>query len=136
MPPAPMKFARNAIMMWDGNKVTDHNRSDLSVSVERIENSKRMANGRMRKYVVADKHTFSVSWEELPNKSTWTVDGFWGGSDIEEFYLDNAGEFLLQITNGDGAINNFNVVFTEFNKKISKRGEYDLWDVSVQMEEV
>lgn len=136
MPPAPIKLPLNAIMMWNGNKVTDHNRSDLSVSVDRIENSKRMANGRMRKYVIADKHTFSASWDDLPDARAWTVDGFWGGKDIEAFYKANAGDFELKITNGDGVVNTFTVVFTEFDKKITKRGAYDLWNVTIQMEEV
>lgn len=136
MPPAVMKFPRNAIMMWNNNKVTDHNRSELSVSVERIENSKRMANGRMRKYVIADKHSFSVSWNDLPDRKEWTVDGFWGGKEIEAFYKANAGEFELKVTNGDGRVETFAVVFKEFDKKINKRDVYDLWDVSIQMEEV
>lgn len=136
MPPAPMKFPRNAIMMWDSNKVTDHNRSELSVAVDRIENVKRMANGRMRKYVIADKRNFTVSWTNLPDRKEWTVDGFWGGKEIESFYNSNAGEFELKVTNGDGRVETFFVVFKDFDKKINKRDVYDLWDVSVQMEEV
>lgn len=136
MPPAPLKFPKNAIMMWNGNKITDHNRSELSVDVNRIESTKRMANGRMRKYVVADKHSFSVSWNDLPDARSWTVDGFWGGKDIETFYKANAGEFELKVTNGDGIVNTFTVVFSDFSKKINRRGDYDLWDVSIQMEEV
>lgn len=136
MPPAPMKFPRNAIMMWNNNKVTDHNRSELSVDVERIESTKRMANGRMRKYVVADKRSFSVSWENLPDIKDWTVDGFWGGKEIESFYGSNAGEFVLKVTHGDGRVESINVVFTDFSKKIVRRDTYDLWNISVRMEEV
>lgn len=136
MPPVALKFPKNAIMQWNGQKVTDHNRSELSVDVDRIENVKRMANGRLRKFVVADKRSFSVSWKDLPDNRSYTVDGFWGGRDIETFYNANAGEFELRVTNGNGTVETFTVVFTDFSKTISKRGEFDFWQISVQMEEV
>lgn len=133
---APMKFPKNALMEWNNNKITDHNRSELSVAVERIESTKRMANGTLRKYVIADKRTFSVSWDKLPHKKDWTVDGFWGGKEMEAFYNSNAGAFTLKITNGDGVIETFTVVFSGFKKSISKRGAYDFWGVNVELEEV
>lgn len=136
MPPAPMKFPKNALMEWNGNKVTDHNRSDLSVDVERIESTKRMANGTLRKYVIADKRKFSVSWDDLPHAGAWAVDGYWGGQEIESFYNTNAGAFTLKVTNGDGTSQSFTVVFSGFSKNITKRGVYDFWQVDVSMEEV
>lgn len=133
---AALVFAKNAIMEWDNHKITDHNRSDLGVEVNRIETTKRMANGTLRKYVVADKRTFSVSWSDLPHKDDFTVDGFWGGKEIEDFYNENAGAFVLKITNGDGTLELFTVVFSNFSKDITKRGRYDFWNVSVELEEV
>lgn len=132
----PIKFAKNALMEWNGNKISDHNRSELGVNVERIETAKRMANGALRKYVVADKRKFSISWDELPHSKDFTVDGFWGGREIEDFYNKNAGTFTLKITNGDGTSNTFTVMLTGFDKDIIKRGAYDFWKVSVEMEEV
>lgn len=132
----PIKFEKNAIMEWNGNKITDHNRSELDVSVERIETTKRMANGIMRKYVVADKRSFSVSWDELPFSKDFTVDGFWGGREIEDFYNNNVGPFTLKITNGDGKTESFTVMMTDFSKRISKRGAFDMWNVGVELEEV
>lgn len=129
-------FNINALMEWNNNKVTDHNREPLQVSVERIESSKRMANGTMRKYVIADKRTFSTSWNELPHSNAYTVDGFWGTNEMESFYNNNAGQFTLKLTYGDKTTDTFSVVFTSFSKTLSKRGMYDFWEVSVEMEEV
>lgn len=129
-------FDKNALMEWNNNKISDHNRSALGVNVERIENPKRMANGTLRKYVIADKRSFTVSWEDLPHKKDYTVDGFWGGREIEGFYNNNAGQFTLKLTNGDGVVETFQVVFTNFNKDISKRGIYDFWQIQVEMEEI
>lgn len=49
--------------------LTDDGRSPLRVQYERIEYKKRMINGRMRSYHVADKRSFSTSWEDLPSRS-------------------------------------------------------------------
>lgn len=133
---AAIKFAKNAIMEWNGTKITDHNRQDLQVSVERIEVAKRMANGTLRKYIVADKRKFSVSWTDVPHSAAYTVDGFWGGKEIENFYNTTVGSFQLRITNGDGVVNTFSVMISSFSKNIKKRGAYDFWDVDIDLEEV
>lgn len=57
---------------WYG--LTDHNRSQIEIKPELIEKSSRMANGMMRKYVVAKKDTISTSWSNIPSQSVRTVD--------------------------------------------------------------
>jgi hypothetical protein len=129
-------------MQWAGTAITDHNRSPLSIDVERIETSTRMANGTMRKYWVADKRTFSCSWEMLPNSAAFTVDGFAGADQIEEIYNTQKGAFALVLTykgkpadlnRGDDT---YTVMFTDFSKTLNKRGKFDFYDVSVTMEQV
>jgi hypothetical protein len=82
----------------DYTKITDHNRSPLGVSIEQISNSQRTANGTMRKSIIANKHSFDLSWNDFPNMSTYTVDGGWGGSQIYDFYLDTTQPFYIKIT--------------------------------------
>lgn len=130
-----LKFEKPSMMLWDNNKITDHNRSPVSIATERIETKKRMANGTMRKYVVADKRTFSVSWTDLPHSAGYTVDGFWGGREIEKFHADHPGNFILKLNNGDGKIETVTVMFSEISKEYKKRGMFDFWDISVTMEE-
>lgn len=129
-------FSINALMEWNNNKISDHNRQPLSVTIERIESSKRMANATMRKYVIADKRSFGTSWEMLPNKSADTVDGFWGADEMEAFFNNNAGAFTLKVTYSNRVTESFTVVFKSFSKTLSKRGVYDFWNVDVEMEEV
>jgi hypothetical protein len=123
-------------MRWDNNAITDHNRSPLKVEVERIENKQRMANGTMRKFVVADKRKFSVSWEMLPKPTTKTVDGFWGGQAIQDFYNSTRGEFTLELTDADNTVTTYTVMFSDFSIEVTKRGSVDFWAVSCDMEEV
>lgn len=72
-------------------KLTDHNRGEISVSSEIIENQQRMANGKMRKYVVANKAIISTSWDYVPSKTSECVDGNYGGAWLESFYKANVG---------------------------------------------
>jgi hypothetical protein len=132
-----LTFPIGAMMQWSDNKITDHNRAELSVSVERIGTPKRMANGTMRNYVVADKRTFSTSWRDLPNATADTVDGFWGGQEIENFYNTHAGAFPLKVTYGDNTSETFSVMISKFSKVISRRSStHDLWNVDVELTEV
>lgn len=128
-------FTRPRLMRWNGNAITDHNREALAIDIERIEKKQRMANGTLRKYIVADKRTFSTSWNMLPKVRQQTVDGFWGADDIENFYNTVTGSFSLELSDGDGEVNTYTVMFSDFSKNIVKRGSVDFWEVSVAMEE-
>lgn len=134
----PLAFAKPSLMEWNGNKITDHQRSALDISVERIGSTHRLANGTMRKYVVADKRTFTMSWEGVPHSSNYTVDGYWGAKQMEAFYDSPAGAdaFDLTLYYGDGTSEVVTVMFTEFSSSLQKRGLYDFYDVDVTLEEV
>lgn len=124
------------LMKWNGNAITEHNRKPLNIDVERIERATRMANGKMRKYVVADKKTFSTSWDMIPKGVSFAVDGKWSGDGIEQFYNNQKGSFNLEIKNIDGTSESYTVMFSDFSKEIVKRGAQDFWNISVTMEEV
>ena len=128
-------FTKPRLMRWNGNAITDHNRAQLSIDVERIEKKQRMSNGTLRKYIVADKRTFSTSWSMLPKLTAQTVDGFWGAEDIENFYNTITGYFTLELTDADGESTDYTVMFSDFSKNIVKRGSVDFWEVSITLEE-
>lgn len=95
--------------------VSDHNRSTIQFSQERIEKRERTVNGSMRSYWISDKLKISTSWNRLPsrpfddsvsfNQSTgqietsnylsYTVDGSAGGVDLLKWYEDHPGPFYL-----------------------------------------
>jgi hypothetical protein len=49
--------------------LSDHNRKEINMSTQRIEQRKRMANGTMRSYHIADKRALTTSWQMLPSRS-------------------------------------------------------------------
>lgn len=136
-----MPLSRPSIMKWAGILITDHNRSPLQESVELIERKARMANGTLRKYVVAKKKTWSCSWEMLPAVNTVaggmsTVDGGMAGQAMLDFYIANNGPFVMQLFYGDSTVTSYTVMFNDFTREITKRGMVDLWSVSASIEEV
>lgn len=95
--------------------LSDHNRSELSFSPQRIEQRQRMINGNMRSYHTADKLNISWSWSNLPsrafadvanfdsngtsvmenNASSYTVDGGAGGVELLDWYETHQGPFWM-----------------------------------------
>jgi hypothetical protein len=109
-------------------KLTDHNRDPISISLEVIESQSRMANGKMRKYIVAQKKTISVSWNYVPSKTSETVDSNYSAAWLESFYKSNVGSpiYLKVIASEIDSSGNFvtaqnaSEVYTVFMEKFSK----------------
>lgn len=132
---AAMILPKGSALALNGNDLTEHNRGELAVDINRIETSDRMANGALRKYVIADKKKWDVSWKMCPNDSTKTVDGKWGGSQMLNFYNTVPGIFTLTIRNG-ASTETYNAVITDFSYNIIKRSSVaDAWDIQMTIEE-
>ena len=89
------RIAQGVQISLDGGtwyKLSDHNREPINLSYEVIENSQRMANGKMRKYVIDSKMKVSTSWQFFPTKDSYLVDaGTYtkAGAWIKAFYDAN-----------------------------------------------
>lgn len=109
-------------------KLTDHNRDPIDISTEIIETQARMANGKMRKYIVAQKKTISVSWSYVPSKTSETVDKNYSAAWLESFYKSNVGSpiYLKVVASELDSSGNFvtaqtaSEVYTVFMEKFSK----------------
>lgn len=96
--------------------LTDDNRSPIDFSIDRIQQRKRMVNGRMRSFHIADKLNLSVSWDMIPSRSfigdpdfntttgtanfsasnqKYTTDGGAGGNEILSWYEDHTEPFYV-----------------------------------------
>jgi hypothetical protein len=127
------------------NKVTEHNRSALEFSTERIEKIVRTSNGTLRKTHIADKRKFQLSWDMLPSYRTLTVDGGWGAEDLRSFYYGDEGKQSFNIrvnlakTGSDQSTAGFEaytVVISSCNFTVVKRGLQPHWNVSISLDEV
>jgi hypothetical protein len=153
--------------------LSDHNRDEININTERLEQRQRTINGRMRSYHIADKLRFSLSWSLLPSRSffqnadfdpntglspykgnnnqEYTSDGGAGGVEILDWYQNHKGPFWMYLaydkysnfeTSEYNRLGQYNqivqVYFADFNYSIVKRGgnNFDLWNISVTLEEV
>jgi hypothetical protein len=148
--------------LWDFGSgqvlyLTDDNRSSLSIVPQRLESKRRMIDGTMRSVHIADKMSFSTSWQALPSRKTRptpatadglsnkiTSDAFGAGQDIKAWYESNFSDFWMLLVydasvtgNATNNVEKYNVFFDDFDFSIVKRGQHnDLWDVSISLVEV
>jgi len=127
------------------NKVSEHNRSALELPTERIEKVVRTSNGTLRKNYIADKKKFQLSWDMLPSYRTLTVDGGWGAEDLRSFYSSEEGKqsFNIRINLAKTGVDqsasgyeSYNVVISDCNFTVVKRGLQPHWNVSLSLDEV
>lgn len=127
------------------NKITEHNRSALELSPERIEKVTRTSNGTLRKNHIADKRKFQLSWEMLPSYRTLTVDGGWGAEDLRSFYYGDEGKqsFNIRVNLAKTGLDqtssgyeSYTVVISSCNFSVVKRGLQPHWNVSLSLDEV
>lgn len=135
--------------------LTDDNRSDLAISIDRIETKKRMINGRMRSYHVADKKTFAVNWRDLPSLKTEISEsrfitgsnGWASCQEMLQWHNDHTESFYLTLVYDTPtasasiplkySLETYNVFFEDFNYSVKKRGTTtDIWDISMTLVEV
>lgn len=154
--------------------LSDHNRGEINVATQRIEQRQRMINGTMRSYHNADKLVLNTSWAMLPSRAfssrsdfnqntgaseytgtsdQYTVDGGAGGNEMLKWYQDHTGPFWVFLSydnynefgtdsNAYGHLAQYSQVIqmylSSFDYTIVKRGgsNYDMWNVSISLEEV
>lgn len=94
--------------------LSDHNRSEIGFTIDRLEKRERMVNGRMRSWHIGDKRKISVSWSMLPSRSfsdypsfdtdgvsslpddaMYTVDGGAGGMELFDWYQEHTYPFYV-----------------------------------------
>lgn len=128
---------------------TDHNRRELAIAYDEIGNVERTAAGMLRGYVIKRKRTFSLSWEMVPSDISLTVDGYWSGKEIQDFYDNTYGAFSVKFYHQDRAVNINNPLystvcrFKDFTISVVKRGatlsngmQTDFCNFSLSLEEV
>lgn len=97
--------------------LSDHNRSSIDFTSQRIEQRQRTINGKMRSYHIADKMNISFSWNMLPSRAykypadfnssgisphknqtdEYTADGGAGGVEILDWYENHTGPFWMYL---------------------------------------
>lgn len=145
----PLILPVGSLVTIGGNNLSEHNRAPASISINRIEKVQRMSNGTLRKFFINDKKIISLSWDNLPSRASYTVDGGYGARDIKDFYegVNGKGSFTVTVKYGNGGSGNVETLTMVFNscsfellRRNAKMNTVDtpqeLWNVSIAMEEV
>ena len=144
------KFTEGTKNNYVFRRVSEHNRSEFNQKTLRIEQNRRMSNGSLRRYFIADKKQWDVSWSMLPSYRNETVDGAWAAEDIKVFYESEDGQnpFQIKINTShnpanmedssywEATANTYDVVFTSCDFTVVKRGLQTYWNVNLSMEQV
>jgi hypothetical protein len=146
-------------------KITDHNRQPIGINYTLIEQTDRMANGTLRKYVVARKFNITANWQNLPTLDSNLVDfnaGAHGAAWMKAFYERNYGSPVyvriisaqdvgytsadpkipdaasyLDSRSNDGSSQTYTAFMTTFTYDISKRRMgYDYVDLKIEFTEI
>jgi hypothetical protein len=72
--------------------LSDHNRSSINMTNERIEQRQRMANGTMRSFFIADKLSIDTSWSMLPSRGFKDYPNFNNEDTDPSSTVDNSGK--------------------------------------------
>lgn len=78
--------------------LSDHNRSSAPFTMDRIGARKRMINGDMRAYHVADKLSITLSWEDLPSRAYSTIGGY------DDWVINQNGCAKFTVDGGAGGV--------------------------------
>lgn len=133
----PLILPIDALISFNNNRVSDHNRQPIDIDYKPIEYRKRMVNGQLRRLLVAEKRSFKISWEMLPKNNIQTADGFWGALSIINFYKTVQQGFDLKITYGNNTTEIIEVLFESFSYNIKNRSVYtDFYNIDMTLEEI
>ena len=124
--------------------LSDHGRSAIDISNERIEKRERTVNGRSRSYHIADKAKITISWSGLPSRAFsdvpdfsaagkqtssgtgFTVDGGAGGVELLDWYEKHKGSFWMFLS-----YDKYNTFGNDSNAKLHLQQYNDVMEVYI-----
>jgi hypothetical protein len=142
--------------------LTDDNRQPIKITFEVIEKTNRMADGQLRRYVIARKHKLSTSWQMVASKTALTSDLGKAGAWMQSFYEANVfTPVLVKLTSSqinpvtelvagqvpdedtyyksakEVVADRYTTYITNFDYEVVKRNrEYDLVNINIEFTEV
>ena len=70
-----MQFSLPAHVSLDGNEFTDESREPVQVSLDERSSTVELASGKIKKYVKYKAYKFDISWTNMPESSSTSIDG-------------------------------------------------------------
>ena len=126
--------------------LSDHSRSPLSINYDVLSKSERMADGTLKRYVVARKKIIQCDWSMLPTIRSHVADGNADARDLKEFYESNLFKTMSMTlsynrnhTERSGAAyqETLSAYWTAFSFDVVKRYKnFDYWNITAEFTEI
>lgn len=124
------------LLSLNGQKLTDAGR-DLSQPIEIRAVTNELASGTLRRYLKAQKRSFSINWQWLPGLAGHTHDGGLARDGI--YAAISTGTSLLLTSEGVSSTETYVVLVDSYEEQLLRR-DYVLgdtfWNVSLGLKEV
>ena len=101
-------------------------RDERSVTVE-------LADGSLKKFIKSVKHTWSISWEYLPESATYTIDGGAGRNEIHSL-VQSGNTFTLTLQDGKNT-NTYTVFVDSYSETLEKRRDVFSYKLNLSLKE-
>jgi hypothetical protein len=125
--------------IWiDNNALTDQGRAPVAVGRDERSVINELATGKRKRYVKAIKHTFSMSWEWLPDDEFDTIDGGWARKKMREFIGDSPYTHTLRFYDRNAGWKEYTVFVNSYSEELVRRDPHTgthFWSVSIEFEE-
>lgn len=120
----------NGLEFTDQGRTLSENREERSVVVQ-------LASGKIKKYIMAIKKNWSISWQWLPNDPSFTHDGLNARDQLRGIaYVGNT--FTMLLRNNYGQTDSYTVWVESYSEEMIRRddvsGQY-FYNVSLELKE-
>lgn len=126
--------------------LSDHSRSPLSITYDVLSKSERMADGTLKRYVIARKKIIQCQWSMLPTIRSQVADSNADARDMKEFYESNLFKSMTMSLYynrnhteraGGAYLETVPVYWNNFTFDVVKRyKDFDYWNVTAEFLEI
>jgi hypothetical protein len=129
-------MAYENLIVLNGLEITDQGRT-LNESREERAVAVQLANGNIKKYVMGEKHRWSLAWTWLPHSAALTHDGYAARDSLRALaYTGNS--YTLTIKNTVGQTNSYTVFIESYEEELVRRDTVNnqfFYNVSIELME-
>lgn len=130
-----LNFSLPNLIKLDGTELTDESRQALQETRDERSVVIELATGKKRKFIKSIARKWDISWDNVAESASNTVDGFAGRDEIRA--IAQSGETMtLLIQDGRNATETYTVFVESYDEELlMRRGSHFRYKVSLSLEE-
>jgi hypothetical protein len=131
----PLTFRLPNLVMLNGVELTDENRNPLQETRDERSVVIELATGKKRKFIKSIARKWEISWDNVAESASNTIDGFAGRDEIRT--IAQSGETMtLVLTDGRTSTETYTVFVDDYNEELlMRRNGHFRYKISLSLEE-